>query len=105
MTKTPMAFIAPSGMSRRIKPLTDEEEAAIQKQIAADPDAPEITDEQASQRMTFKEAMKRSRGRPRLDNPRQQISIRLDPDVVAKFKATGKGWQGRINQALKDAKV
>lgn len=92
-------------MSRRIKPLTDEEEAAIQKQIAADPDAPEITDEQASQRMTFKEAMKRSRGRPRLDNPRQQISIRLDPDVVAKFKATGKGWQGRINQALKDAKV
>lgn len=33
------------------------------------------------------------------------VSIRLDPDVVAKFKATGPGWQGRINDALKAAKV
>ena len=50
-------------------------------------------------------SIKRSRGRPPIDNPRQQISLRLDPDVIAKFKATGKGWQSRINDILKDAQV
>jgi uncharacterized protein (DUF4415 family) len=33
------------------------------------------------------------------------VTLRLDPDVLAKFKATGKGWQSRINDALKQAKV
>lgn len=28
-------------------------------------------------------------------------SIRLDQDVVAKFKATGPGWQSRINEVLR----
>lgn len=31
------------------------------------------------------------------------ISLRLDPAVVAKFKATGKGWQSRMNKALERA--
>ncbi|TIU84753.1 MAG: hypothetical protein E5W03_11740, partial [Mesorhizobium sp.] len=35
----------------------------------------------------------------------QVVSIRLDQDVVRKFKATGKGWQARINEVLKNAKV
>jgi hypothetical protein len=51
------------------------------------------------------ESIKRSRGRPPVETPRQQISIRLEPDVIAKFKATGKGWQSRINDVLKAAKV
>lgn len=51
------------------------------------------------------ESMRRSRGRPRLEKPRQQISLRLDPDVIEKFKATGKGWQSRINDVLRDAKL
>ncbi|MGE3875495.1 MAG: BrnA antitoxin family protein [Parvibaculaceae bacterium] len=50
-------------------------------------------------------AIKRSRGRPALQSPRQQISIRLDPDVIEKFKATGPKWQSRINDVLKRAKV
>ena len=94
------------------RPLTDAEEAEIQKMIASDPDNPEITDEQMSQGKPFSEAfpqlfesIKRSRGRPPAEKPLQQISIRLDPDVIAKFKATGKGWQGRINDVLKAAKV
>lgn len=29
------------------------------------------------------------------------VTLRLDPDVVAAFKADGPGWQTRINQALK----
>jgi uncharacterized protein (DUF4415 family) len=29
----------------------------------------------------------------------------LDPEVVAKFKATGPGWQSRINELLRQAKI
>ncbi|MDI6026733.1 BrnA antitoxin family protein [Corticibacterium sp. UT-5YL-CI-8] len=32
------------------------------------------------------------------------VSLRLDPDVVEKFRATGHGWQSRMNDALKAAK-
>jgi uncharacterized protein (DUF4415 family) len=45
-------------------------------------------------------AMKRGRGRPRLGNAKQRVSLRLDPDVIAAFKATGEGWQTRINDTL-----
>lgn len=96
-------------MSVRYKKIS---EAEIQKQIAADPDDAEATPEQAAQAKPFAEAfpalmesIKRGRGRPPVDRPLQQISIRLDPDVIAKFKSTGKGWQTRINDILKNAKV
>jgi uncharacterized protein (DUF4415 family) len=37
--------------------------------------------------------------------PRKQVvTVRLDPDVVAAFKADGPGWQGRVNDALRKAK-
>ena len=36
---------------------------------------------------------------------KEAISIRLDEDVVDKFRRTGPGWQGRINEILKQAKV
>ena len=34
--------------------------------------------------------------------PKQATTIRLSPDVMAAFKGTGKGWQTRIDAALKD---
>ncbi|MEA3030553.1 MAG: hypothetical protein QOG13_1878 [Sphingomonadales bacterium] len=43
-------------------------------------------------------------GRPR-GSAKQAVSIRLDREVVEKFKATGRGWQSRINEALKRARV
>ncbi|CDX53989.1 conserved hypothetical protein [Mesorhizobium plurifarium] len=96
----------------RIQPLTDEHEAEIQKQIAADPDDAEATDEQLAQAVPFAkavpelfESIRRTRGRPAAEKPKQIVSIRLDQDVVSKFKATGKGWQARINEVLKNAKV
>lgn len=33
---------------------------------------------------------------------KQATTIRLSPDVMAAFKATGAGWQTRIDAALKD---
>lgn len=45
-------------------------------------------------------AAKRARGRPKLARPKAHITLRLDADVVAAFKAEGPGWQTRINDAL-----
>ena len=40
------------------------------------------------------------RGRPKLANPRQLLSLRLPAQVVARWKATGPGWQTRMAEAL-----
>lgn len=41
-------------------------------------------------------------GRPKSDNPKIATTVRLDADVLSAFKATGKGWQTRMNAALRD---
>lgn len=45
----------------------------------------------------------RPAGRPRTAAPKEAVSLRLDPDVVAHFRAGGPGWQSRINAALRKA--
>jgi uncharacterized protein (DUF4415 family) len=40
-------------------------------------------------------------GRPRMANPKQAVKLRLDADLLAHFRATGPGWQTRINAALR----
>ena len=40
------------------------------------------------------------RGRPKLANPRQLLSLRLPPQVIARWKATGPGWQTRMAEEL-----
>jgi uncharacterized protein (DUF4415 family) len=42
------------------------------------------------------------RGRPKAAVTKQRISIRLSPDVLEAFRATGAGWQTRIDAALRD---
>jgi uncharacterized protein (DUF4415 family) len=74
---------------------TEPEEAAINAGIAADDDTYELTSAEFRQ-------LRPVRGRPRSDAPRQRITIRLSPDVLAKFKAVGKGWQTRVDLALRD---
>ena len=55
---------------------------------------PELTDEMLA-RAVFKKA-----GRPKSANPRQMISLRLPPEVIARWKATGPGWQTRMAKRL-----
>lgn len=44
------------------------------------------------------------RGRPpQRGQAKQQVTLRLDPDVIAKFREGGPGWQGRMNEALRKA--
>jgi uncharacterized protein (DUF4415 family) len=58
---------------------------------------PEMTDEMFA-RTVFKKA-----GRPRSANPKQMISLRLPPEVIARWKATGPGWQTRMAERLAKA--
>jgi uncharacterized protein (DUF4415 family) len=44
------------------------------------------------------------RGRPPLPNPKQAVKLRLDADVLAAYRATGDGWQTRINADLRKAR-
>lgn len=44
---------------------------------------------------------KRKPGRPKSVSPKVYTAMRLDADVLAYFKAEGKGWQTRVNEALK----
>ncbi|PIE37855.1 MAG: hypothetical protein CSA53_04855 [Gammaproteobacteria bacterium] len=47
-------------------------------------------------------AAARKLGRPKVDNPKVQTTIRLSADVVEHFKRGGKGWQTRLDDVLKD---
>lgn len=42
------------------------------------------------------------RGRPPLDSPKRSVTVRYDVEVIEAFKSTGKGWQTRMNEALKE---
>ena len=73
--------------------------------LKADPNDPEdrdVTIEAVEQALA--ERRERLRG-PQLAPTKQQVTLRLDPDVLAKFRATGPGWQTRANEALRAAQV
>jgi uncharacterized protein (DUF4415 family) len=90
---------------------TPDENAAINAGIAADPDARELDAEWFAKAKPASEVLppevyatlvaKRPRGRPKADETKVFTAIRLDADVLKAFKATGKGWQTRVNAALR----
>lgn len=47
------------------------------------------------------DAMKRGRGRPKAEHPKARVSLRLEPGIIEAYRATGAGWQGRIERTLK----
>ena len=43
------------------------------------------------------------RGRPPVgDEPKQQVTLRLAPNVIRYFKQSGEGWQTRLNETLEE---
>lgn len=85
---------------RKFRVPDKEEEKRIQRGIAEDPDATELTNEQLAEMRPFSEM--RPRGRPKAAVTKAPVSIRLSPEVVAYFKATGKGWQTRVDEVLRE---
>lgn len=49
----------------------------------------------------------RPRGRPKgsVTSGKSLVSLRLDNDVLERFRASGPGWQSRINETLRAAKI
>ncbi len=71
---------------------------------AIDPnDAPKLTDDWAAGADAYRGGVLVRRGRPKMAQTKVHVSLRLDPDVVESFKASGPGWQARINDALRKA--
>lgn len=66
-------------------------------------DAPELTQEWFDSADYYEGGKLVRPGRPKSDAAKESISLRLDPDVLAFFRATGPGWQTRINAALRKA--
>ncbi|MBX9772844.1 MAG: BrnA antitoxin family protein [Xanthobacteraceae bacterium] len=93
---------------RKIRALSDAEEARIQAGIAADPDNPEWTAQDFKRAKPFAVALpalaKSWRGRgPQKQPTKVAVSLRLTREVVDRFKADGPGWQTRMDKALKKA--
>lgn len=72
------------------------EDATITAAAQADQDARPLTDAE------WEEARPRlRRGRPAGSGSKTQVTLRIDSAVLEVFKASGAGWQTRINEALK----
>ena len=95
---------------REIETADPAEDAEILAGALADPDAQLLTDEQLARMRPAHEVLpdlvathvRRKRGRPKVEAPKEQISIRLDADIVARLRATGEGWQTRVNAVLRE---
>jgi uncharacterized protein (DUF4415 family)/uncharacterized DUF497 family protein len=69
-----------------------------------DEDTPELTKESLATARTLNEILA-ERGLPLIGRPKsavtkQPVNLRLDPEIIAHFKADGDGWQTRINAVL-----
>jgi len=82
-------------MSKKLIRPTDIEDAQITAAALTDPDNLPLTDAELSQ-------FKRMRGRPLGSGKKEQVTLRLDTQILEQFRATGNGWQTRINDALLD---
>ena len=79
-------------------------------EVIFDEDNPEWTEEDFARARpaheVFTEAERRAFPRtprgPQQTPTKRQVTLRLSPDVVDRFRATGKGWQTRIDQALRE---
>jgi uncharacterized protein (DUF4415 family) len=78
-------------------------------------DSPELTDTEIASMRPAKEVLPpeffkavetaRRMGRPRIEAPKQAVTLRLSPDTVEKFKRSGDGWRSKMAEMLDKAKV
>jgi uncharacterized protein (DUF4415 family) len=77
-------------------------------------DSPELTEEELARMRPAKDvlpkaffdgidAARRGRGRPKLEAAKVAVTLRVEPDVLKKFKHAGADWRARMNEALRKA--
>jgi uncharacterized protein (DUF4415 family) len=86
-------------MSKRTKEVVDDNpewgEAEFARARPASEVLPGLLGAEAAQKVL------RPRGRPRLENAKRPVKLRIDPEVIDAYKAQGDGWQTRMNEALR----
>lgn len=77
--------------------------------MSKDNDSPELTDKDFERARPFREvfpeqhAAWKRRGRPPVETPKVHIGFRLAADVVEGIRATGRGYNARVEKVLRDA--
>ena len=77
---------------------TVKEDRTITAAAKADPDAQPLTPKQLKAMIPLRAL----RGRPKSESPKQLVSVRYSPEVLAYFKSTGEGWQSRMDSVLRN---
>ena len=75
-----------------------QEDKAITAAARQDPDAQPLTPKQLKAMVP----MRSLRGRPKSETKKLLVSVRYSPEVLDYFKATGEGWQTRMDGALRE---
>ena len=88
-------------MKKKIIRPSAEEDAAITKAAMADPDNTPFTDEEWEK---VKPTLVRGRGRPLGSGAKEQVTLRIDKEILDFYKSKGEGWQTFINQVLGEVK-
>ena len=89
-----------SGSKTPTNPGFAENKVPFDAQSAADNEIPDLSTPYWLERFAKEKVQ---HGRPKALNPKLQVTLRLDADVVEAFKAEGRRWQTRINAALRKA--
>jgi uncharacterized protein (DUF4415 family) len=77
--------------------MTDEADARLTAAALADPDNPPLNEDAP--------AIGKRIGRPPSPAPKALVTVRIDPDVLARLKADGAGWQTRLNDILRKSLI
>jgi len=91
-----------------MRSLTSEQDAKITAAANSDPDSPVLSEtffHRAKWAVDVRPdlAARKMRGRPKLEQTKVQVTLRLDAHVLETFKSEGRGWQSRINDVLSRA--
>lgn len=77
--------------------------------MTKDADNPELTDADFARAKPFKELFPKQhrswnrKGRPPVETPKVHIGFRLAADVVNAIRATGRGYNARVEKVLREA--
>jgi uncharacterized protein (DUF4415 family) len=99
-------------MKRKLKMPSKAEQRKINRGIPSDPDTFEASDEhfavakparEVLPSTIYQEVIKRRRGErgPQKAPVKEQVTLRLDRDILSHYRAMGKKWQARINRDLR----
>lgn len=93
-----LALAATTRNGRKIMLNSPEEDVAITAAAQSDPDARPLADAEWE---AVKPRLRRA-GRPVAARRKVSTTIRFDADVLEALKATGPGWQTRVNDAMRE---